>query len=681
MFWHRLRLDSLLNHDAVSSRPRSSRAGRRPRLERLEDRVVPSYTWTNVGESSVAGNTVSMGVANRGEGETQPTSFHGAWAALPATRRYDVIFHRDLSTWDSYNAGPGGGTGYWDSFSVSVTSVPYPQLNVLQDPLQFPFVYGGNSWTDGVLEHSTGYSSFSAAFNVAGPKYLNVVLDTQTNPTADEAYPSWGTIKVITGDLAILKSDGTELSDELEQTQGGYVPLNNDNDNYNFAGNTEIIDKDEAGTVVGENDLIPMKLKAVDPAAEGGMYRLSFSSTKIKIWKNANKTDAVTSDTTEFDATQETTVYVEGVERSASRAAEEVQLKWVKGGFSGVLSRVRFTVYEVTGVTNVPGHTIYEYRATVPGGGTGSWAATGGTVQTGANTNTSTILWGAGPAVGLAKFTPIAGFTVDREVNVVQVQLAAAGANNSLTYTNPPNQTAADQRSIRSSPAGMAAMDARLRVTRIEGPTVAGAMRGVRFIEIGMIQDGRGTALHGDYDGFMVPRRRVWSIEDGAFHLDALGASTLPWYDSTGVTVIQAGAVGLFAPGTDPAAAITNTDISVTDTPTLPGTDMMSLMIGLETDMVDRFAIVVDFRIYLAVRTTQAVNNSQNVYTQRGRATWQFDGSGTINGAGTWAQTGTGNTGSASFAEITAGTIAPITVGPTLNTIAATTATWSTVNQ
>jgi hypothetical protein len=48
-------------------------------LERLEDRTVPSLTWTALGEGSVAGDTVTMSPA-RSETATQPIGIHGAYA-------------------------------------------------------------------------------------------------------------------------------------------------------------------------------------------------------------------------------------------------------------------------------------------------------------------------------------------------------------------------------------------------------------------------------------------------------------------------------------------------------------------------------------------------------------------------------------------------------------------------
>jgi hypothetical protein len=166
-------------------------------VEELESRLVPS-TWSTFGEGSVSGNTVTVGVAGRSENGQQPIAFHGASAQLCAAREYVITFEYNLFTWDSYNADTGNGTGYWDSFSVSITSVPYPQLAILTDPLQFPngFVQGGTRWGDGVLERYSGTKTIRAAFNVMSPKYLNLVLDTTTQPTADDLYPSWGTFTI-----------------------------------------------------------------------------------------------------------------------------------------------------------------------------------------------------------------------------------------------------------------------------------------------------------------------------------------------------------------------------------------------------------------------------------------------------------------------------------------------------
>src|SRR4029078_4404238 len=143
------------------------------------------------------------------------------------------------------------------------------------------------------------------------------------------------------------------------------------------------------------------------------------------------------------------------------------------------------------------------------------------------------------------------------------------------------------------------AMTANLRVTKIEGPTVNGTMRGVRFIEIGMIQNVTYTQKHGDYDGFVPPKRQVSSLE-GQSYLDcyttAPWASTIPWYDSNA----KMGTRSYYTNGTDPVAGapVTNIDFNVTDFPSLAGTESIDLIIGGVTKSVDRFAIVFDCKLY-----------------------------------------------------------------------------------
>ncbi|WP_337176875.1 CARDB domain-containing protein [Paludisphaera sp.] len=206
---------------------RRARAGIRFRcgdFDPLEQRVVPSLAWVAYGDASVSGDTITMGTPGDAS-DIQQSGFHGASAKLSPGRDYQITFDYDLSTWDAYNNDSDGG-GFWDSFSVSVTGVPYPQLSILNDPLQFPFVWGGDSYTDGALEQTNGTRTITVRFNVKREYYLNVVLDTTTSPTADSAYPSWGSVTVRLADLTVddfnysfPTSSGTTLENEI-------IPIN-----------------------------------------------------------------------------------------------------------------------------------------------------------------------------------------------------------------------------------------------------------------------------------------------------------------------------------------------------------------------------------------------------------------------------------------------------------------------
>ncbi len=585
----------------------------RPSAEQLEVRAVPSLTWTTLGEGSVAGNVVTMGVANRGEFDQQPIDFHGAYAQLPAARHYEIAFDYNLSTWDSYNADEQDGGGYWDSFSVSITSTPYPQLNVLTDPLQFPFVWGGNSWTDGILEQTSGMKVITADFNVATPRYLNVVLDTKTLPTADNNYPSWGTITIITGDLGMVENDGTtEVPDNQQQSPGGYVALNNEDADYN--GTPDFM---QAGPIMGEADLVPLKIHKIDPVAEGGTYTLMNLSPNLKIWTSPDKTGPV-DPTTTFDATQDTTVYVEGIGESSGKAKEEIDLKWTNGTISAMLDSVKYTVYKVTGPADVPDDSIMTYKGDIPGGATGNWTATGGTIKTGANTNTSTILWGSGPANGKATFTASPGFSVDYAVNVVQVKIDPPTVGNTFTAGTPTFQgsgaiAGAALGVVISS--GNPGIQWNAKIT-LNGPSANGIdQRGVTHIEVGFVQNVTFSVYRGDYLVSGATKSLTANLQGHSYHDSDPGDV---YYDN--------GATYVFKPTATDAASRTKS-LSGNDSPSngVPvyfkkGTALAPPNDGTLTSMHLNSA----FTLWITARTDDTDNGANLIYTNRGVANWSF---------------------------------------------------------
>jgi hypothetical protein len=141
------------------------------------------------------GNTVVMGQIGEGEGGQESTSVHGGAALLPPASSYDVTFQYHVCTWDAYNAFVGGGTGYWDSFSVSVSDKPFWQKGYT-DPLPLPFVWGGNLFGDHVLDCNDDTQTINFPGNPLGNNYLNAVLDTGSLPEANHNYPSYGTITI-----------------------------------------------------------------------------------------------------------------------------------------------------------------------------------------------------------------------------------------------------------------------------------------------------------------------------------------------------------------------------------------------------------------------------------------------------------------------------------------------------
>ncbi len=186
-----------------------------------------TLVWTNCGacpeppEVIASGATVSVGVAGRSESSSQNNSKHVVSAQLPPAASYTITFTYNLVTWDSYNQigtpNPpfNGGTGLWDSFSVTLTTKPYWQL-FLTDPLtttQIPalgFLWGGSSYGDLAQEVNSGQKTIILPADPNGPNYLNVGLDTASFPQSNHAFPSWGTFTIL----------------EIKASCGGTVSLN-----------------------------------------------------------------------------------------------------------------------------------------------------------------------------------------------------------------------------------------------------------------------------------------------------------------------------------------------------------------------------------------------------------------------------------------------------------------------
>jgi len=139
-----------------------------------------------------------------------------------------------------------------------------------------------------------------------------------------------------------LDMAGVDESDE--ESVGGFIGVNNDDDNANG-----IPDKDETGTVTGEDDLVAISL-SVSPSLSTGEMKLEAvsGSSKIKVWENATKGTEVTLPKT-WDLSSESmpaTLYVEGIGASSELKDIELMLSYVKGATT-VYDKVKMTVIEV----------------------------------------------------------------------------------------------------------------------------------------------------------------------------------------------------------------------------------------------------------------------------------------------------------------------------------------------
>jgi hypothetical protein len=447
-----------------------------------------------------------------------------------------------------------------------------------------------------------------------------------------------------------------ELPDSEEIIPGAFVPINNDDDDYD---SDNLADMEQSGSITGESDLLQIKLHKSDPAVTGSKYTLDIP-TQVKIWKQSNRSDSVTG-STEFDAAVDTILYVEGVKVGSGN----IKINWKNGATAfDDCDEIKVTAYNWIGPLTVPGYALHRYTANGALGSSKWVAPNEGMIKTGADTSDVTILWDCGPVVGKAIYQVNENYVWDLEVNIVQVKIKE-GDSNIITYWPSPEQDPLAPAVIWSSypSTGIPAMTSKMTVEYIIGPTVNGKERGAKFIQMGFIQNVKICPDHADYLGFTPHQRRVSSVETlNATLLDYLdffqsAPSTKPWYDSQGAT----GTRGYLA-ATDSLEDNLNIVFHITDYPNAIPTDSMSQIIGTVTDSADIFSFIDDFKLYFAVRTTDTRNKANTIYTQRGKVDWKFDASGTIV-ANIWTQTGTGTKGDRKFTEVTNGDIVPETTG------------------
>lgn len=504
------------------------------------------------------------------------------------------------------------------------------------------------------------------------------------------------------GDLDIIASDGASYADAKEETHGGWVAVNNDNDNYNFDSDTDgkslahTRDLAEGGKVKRENDLVGIKFEAGTKGADpGGIFTVSWTSPNIKVYKSADKDAGLFKMGVDPVAVGQT-LYVEGQSISTGPRDVSIDLNWkTLGPPAGLqlLDTVKFTVYEVNGAMNVPGYSIHTYEIRTPDARDSLISATSGGANNGGLivnpvtfTTSRKILWEGGPALGTYRATPIVGepFWSDREVNVVKVeQESAAGVNNALVYQNPPVQDPALPRAIFSVDAlKVFAMQATLRVNKIEGPVVGGEtkMRGVRIIDAGFVMNGKFTSKRGTF-AFTPPRYSVSSLEYGGtgaeYYVDTANTpaapmtTDFPWYYSKDGVEAGIPVNGLARPGIDPAAGAPASEVlTIWDRPAMFTTGSMSMTFGGVTKPVSQFSLIFDLNLYLAARTRDAGVGASTIFTQRAKADWQFNGSGAVDAAGKWAAGTTAkNSGKASFTAVSDGSVVPVTSGPEVNNL------------
>ncbi|NJM54903.1 MAG: hypothetical protein HC841_02335 [Verrucomicrobiae bacterium] len=111
-------------------------------------------------------------------------------------------------------------------------------------------------------------------------------------------------INLLPVDIDFIHPATGEMNESRETSEGGYIAIR----------------KDE------ETPVTKLKLHKLEGMASAE-FKLTFSSAKIKIWKDAGRTQAVTSDSTVFPANVDTELFLEGVEKSTAAKDIEIGLK------------------------------------------------------------------------------------------------------------------------------------------------------------------------------------------------------------------------------------------------------------------------------------------------------------------------------------------------------------------
>ncbi len=444
------------------------------------------------------------------------------------------------------------------------------------------------------------------------------------------------TVNILTTKLGAKKVvhnvGGAELTDAEKKDPGAFVPLNNDDDDYSSTAASFGWDFEQTtNPVVGEDDMLPIVLHKIDPVASGGNYTLTIPGN-VKVWKNKEKgtANAVTGSTT-FNATTDTTLYVEGVESGS----DDLKLNWSDGTTTlNACDSIKVNVFFWLGPLNVPGYSKHQYAAAqsrvLPGS---KWVApVGGALSTGGTGQSDVrILWGEGPTVGKAVYQVNANFVWDLQVNVVRVQILPPGPDQpKIVYEpNKPFQFPGEPRLIESSVGNGIAAD--VSVGQITGPEVNGKIRGVKFMEMGFIQTFLQTTRHAEYNDTNPKFIRRSTFVNGTKYIDYITEqgfrSAAPWMDKQNFSNrYNSGFFSYINFTADPAVPIPGARFRVTDSPSSNGTDQLII----QADAVDLFNIVSDFNLHFCVRTKQAVSNAESQYTVRLQADWKFDGSGDI---------------------------------------------------
>lgn len=457
-----------------------------------------------------------------------------------------------------------------------------------------------------------------------------------------------------------------ELPETDEESPGVFVPLNSDDDDYDSANKP---DKDQNGKIDGEDDLLPIVLHKIQPVVSGAKYGLTFNNKQIRVWAKADRTVPVAPATGNFDANVDTTLYVEGCQLKSPMLG----LSFYAGSYNfNRADVVNVTVFDVDGPINVPQYGKYLYStANTPN--TGKWLAPTGGKLTGQPTFVNAeILWDQAPVVGKVTYQVNPNYVWERAVNVVAVVFNLTSPDSQMKpYANlPPVLTAPTK--VRASPRNTDSMVAGMAITGVTGPSVGGSYRGVKFIDLGFIQNVTPTFQHGRFDHTPTSKQKngLSSEQSGMYFLDCVDFPAVslvpPWY----LGEVSFGAYKEFRTDAVYGADILRMD----DSPEVPACKYSTAVDPVTRQIldphVDYLHLQLDFALYVAVHTKDVRNDANNRYVQRVAGNWCFNGSGWFESAGVlriWKVSKAAGITASTFVEVKDGSPVPAVTGTLYN--------------
>lgn len=477
------------------------------------------------------------------------------------------------------------------------------------------------------------------------------------------------TVQLITPGLDALTVRGSTLGYALDETReetvGAFVPINDDDDDYDSANEADWKQAGSTARYPGswnsgvwyggtDTDLLPIVLRGGGVSTPPNSAYVLTIPDHVKVWANPDRTSLVgvggSAATVYVPSGGDTKLYVEGI----TQKADYLTLSFSHGGTTVVADKILITVFEWGGPLNVPGYSRHRYTAFGAPQGSQWIAPTSGRIMsrpTG-DVNDVEILWESGPAVGLCNYYINKDYMWSREVNVVKFEIDFGGPTNQVV-TRPmlTRQHPYALNRIVSSlpPANSPAMEGRLTVTAVVGPTIAGQGRVADKFRCGWIQSGRFTQARATYSDGQVPDVvKVCSVQGADWFVDVSGAAvalaSTPWYNQsnqgshTAFRMIPRG--GWSSSG---AVQFTTEDSPSGEVPNLVQNGVKYVVTN---------AWIYDFELDFAVQTLDA----SSTYTVLARAWWRWDGTGRFDHVASWASTGTRTTSRQNaFAPVSSG--------------------------